>query len=43
MILLAHIQGVPVEEFLTPLAGSLTAGLLLVSSLLPRIRRVRRY
>ena len=43
MMLLAHIQGVPVEELLTPMAGSMTAGLLLMSALMSRFGRVLRH
>jgi hypothetical protein len=31
MITIAHIAGVPVEEFLTPLAGGMTFGMLLLA------------
>ena len=42
MMLIAHIQGVPVEELLPTLAGSMTAGLLMMSSLVARFRRMAR-
>jgi hypothetical protein len=40
MLILAHIFGIPVEEMLTP-PGGITAGVIVLASLISSIRRFR--